>query len=481
MSTRALAPRRAPMLASGPTRSGRLGSGSRSQAMASAGALAGLALVLSSSLMLVLAGAARPSAIAPILALGSPSWLTGPLGGAGSWIATSQHTLQVDLTVGLAVMATGWLLVVAGAPRLSPRVLWGAIVALHLIFLLGVPTALTDAFNYLIYARMDVLHGLNPYVHDPVLAHLDPAYHFSTWHHLHSPYGPLFTLITDAVVPLGLAGSYWAMKVLVVGSSLACLGLIWTLAGHVGRSPQRAVALVGLCPLTLYWGLGGFHNDVLFLLPVLAGAYAMTRGRDGWACAALVAAASVKASAVLLLPLGLLAARDRRAALLGTVAAAVPIAGASLLAFGAHLPNISEQSRLVIPLSPPNLVGLVTGQGGATAAVRALAQAGLGVVFLGAAWLAWRRRSLLAAGGMVMIALLLSLGWDMPWYAGWLLPFAALTGSRSVRRAALVVTAFMLFSWAPFLRVDLQHGLGAGEFSTQVTRANALYVNRLLD
>lgn len=465
----------------GPRPAGRMGSPSRLQALTGPAARTGLGLVVGSSLMLVLAGAARPSAIAPILALGSPSWLTGPLGGAGGWIATNQHTLQVDLTVGLAAMAAGWLLVVAGAPRLSARVLWGAIVAVHVIFFLGAPTALTDVFNYLVYSRMDVLHGLNPYVHDPVLAHGDPAYHFSTWHHLHSPYGPLFTLITDALVPLGLAGSFWALKVLVIGSSLACLGLVWTLAGHVGRSPQRAVALVALCPLTLYWGLGGFHNDVLFLLPVLAGAYAMTRGREAWACAALVAAASVKASAVLLLPLAVLAARDRRAALLGTAAAAVPIAGASLIAFGAHLPNVSEQSRLVIPLSPPNLAGLATGQGGATATVRALAQAGLGVVFLAAAWVAWRRQRLLAAGGMVMIALLLSLCWDMPWYVGWLLPFAALTGSRIVRRAALTVTAFMLFSWAPFLRVDLQHGLGAGEFSTPVTRANALYVNRLLD
>ena len=48
-----------------------------------------------------------------------------------------------------------------------------------------------------------------------------------------------------------------------------------------------------------------------------------------------------------------------------------------IAAFGFHGPGLDTQSSLVTPLSPPNLLGLALGQGGATAAVRALVTVGL--------------------------------------------------------------------------------------------------------
>ena len=51
--------------------------------------------------------------------------------------------------------------------------------------------------------------------------HTDPSYSLSNWHELLSPYGPLFTLLTFAVVPLGVAGAFWSLKVLLVCASLA--------------------------------------------------------------------------------------------------------------------------------------------------------------------------------------------------------------------------------------------------------------------
>ena len=83
----------------------------------------------------------------------------------------------------------------------------------HAIFLLSPPLALTDVFNYINYGRMEVVHHLNPYTTIPVLEpHSDPSFALSNWHQLLSPYGPLFTLLTFAVVPLGVAGSFWALK-----------------------------------------------------------------------------------------------------------------------------------------------------------------------------------------------------------------------------------------------------------------------------
>ena len=95
---------------------------------------------------------------------------------------------------------------------------------MHAIFLLAPPLALTDIFNYINYGRMEVVHHLNPYTTIPILEpHSDPSYALSNWHQLLSPYGPLFTLLTFAVVPLGVAASFWVLKVLLAAASLATI------------------------------------------------------------------------------------------------------------------------------------------------------------------------------------------------------------------------------------------------------------------
>ena len=77
--------------------------------------------------------------------------------------------------------------------------------ATHVVLLLGPPLSLTDVFNYLHYGRMPATYGANPYVALPLSVRQDPAYHFSNWHHLPSPYGPLLTLLTEALAPLRAA------------------------------------------------------------------------------------------------------------------------------------------------------------------------------------------------------------------------------------------------------------------------------------
>src|SRR5438128_1221514 len=58
----------------------------------------------------------------------------------------------------------------------------------------------------------------------PILEpHGDPSYDLSNWHQLLSPYGPLFTLLTFAFVPLGVAASFWALKGLLALASLGTL------------------------------------------------------------------------------------------------------------------------------------------------------------------------------------------------------------------------------------------------------------------
>src|SRR5438093_1312705 len=140
-------------------------------------------------------------------------------------------TLKYLFTGAIVAMYGAYLVGFAYAPRLPVRWVVAAILAVHAIFLLSPPLALTDVFNYINYGRMEVVHHLNPYTTIPILEpHTDPSYALSNWHQLLSPYGPVFTLLTFALVPLGVAVSFWTLKVLLAAASLATLVLVWRCA-----------------------------------------------------------------------------------------------------------------------------------------------------------------------------------------------------------------------------------------------------------
>ncbi len=160
-----------------------------------AGALA-LGTIVALSLLLVLIAAGRPSILAPTTHSGYyPRWMAGPLGGLLQGFTNNGETLKWLFTGSVVVMYGAYGLAVRNARRLPARWLVAAILAVHVVFLLSPPLALTDLFNYVNYGRMEVVHGLNPYTTIPVLEpHNDPSYLLSNWHELLSPYGPLFTL-----------------------------------------------------------------------------------------------------------------------------------------------------------------------------------------------------------------------------------------------------------------------------------------------
>jgi hypothetical protein len=169
--------------------------------------------------------------------------------------------------------------------------------------------------------------------------------------------------------------------------------------------------------------------------------------------AAFITATAVKASGGVLIPVvlaGLL--RTPRAllqVLLGMLIAAVVLGAASLLAFGLHIPDLSTQSRLVTSESVPNLIGLATGAGGENQLLHSLMSAVLIGSVLLCSWLAWRWRDSVTASGWASVALLLTLSWVLPWYVLWVLPLAALSSSRRLRGAALVVGVYLIVAWAP--------------------------------
>jgi hypothetical protein len=525
---------------------GRAGAREHSQRGVLAGALS-LATIVTLSLLLVLVAASRPSGLTPTTHTGYfPRWMAGPLGGLLTGFTNNGTTLRWLFSLSIAVMYCAYVLVLRRTRVLPARWVIGAILAVQAIFLLSPPLALTDLFNYINYGRMEVLYNLNPYTTIPILEpHSDPTFLLSNWHELLSPYGPLFTLITFAVVPLGVAGSFWALKGILALVSLATILLVWKCARMLGRDPVAAIALAGLNPVVLVWGLGGDHNDFLMVFCIVFGFYLMLRARersgvaaelarlaagklpaktprrlparalalvlplsllDMGAGAAFVTAVAIKASAAVLVPVALagVARVPRRLVqmALGMLVWGTVLAFASLLAFGLHLPDLSTQSQLVTSLSIPNLLGLLLGLGGESSGLRAVMDATLIGAVGACCWALWSRtraarrgaadergqpgvaqdgvaRAITAAGWASM-ALLLTLSWVLPWYVVWVLPLAALSGSRRLRIAALAFGVYLILVWAPASQ-SVWNAIGFHPEKTQLGRVHQRFVKDLLD
>jgi hypothetical protein len=454
---------------------------------APAACVVALAGSFAASLWVVLAAAERRSFLSPPARRDFAPWLVGPLGHRLAHLTPSTVMLRTELDVALGLLAICWLGAYALAPRVRVEWVVAALVLVHVVYALGPPLSLTDIFNYLHYGRMGAIYHRDPYADLPLTATQDPAYRFSNWHHLPSPYGPFFTLVSYALAPLALHTAYWSWKAIAAAASLGCLALVWWLAVRLGRSPQRALVFAGLNPLVLVYGLGGQHNDALMLVCALGAVALVVRGReigspacDVAAGAAIVAGAAFKPSLLGLVPLVVLGARRRPAALTGALAMGAVIWDVVHGVFAGRLPATGLQERLVTPLSAPNLAGLATGAGGPTAGVRWAAHVVLAlVVAVACVAVARRRERLVGAAGAVMLATLLTLAWTVPWYVWWVLPFAALVRGRSLRIAVVAVTAGLALGAIP-QSTQLIHAFGYYPTRTAVGRADHAEFERLL-
>src|SRR5919202_6392210 len=185
--------------------------GSAVSPAAAGGALA-LAGSLAVCLWVVLAATERRSFLSPSARRDFAPWLVGPLGHRLGSLTPSTVTLRTELVVALGLLAICWLAASALAPRVRIEWVVATLVLVHVVSALGPPLSLTDLFNYLHYGRMGAVYGHNPYAALPLSVPQDPAYRFSNWHHLPSPYGPFFTLVGYALAPLPLHAAYWTWK-----------------------------------------------------------------------------------------------------------------------------------------------------------------------------------------------------------------------------------------------------------------------------
>ena len=419
-------------------------------------ALAGVVLA---GLAIVLGTPSRGSFMVPAGVDSFPGWLAGPLAGRAAPLRSSGYSL---LFIAMTLSYGG---VIACARELRARWVIGAIVAAHALFALAPPLFSGDVFGYLAYARLGALSGLDPYLVPPEAVPTDPVMPFVRWRYLPSPYGPLWTMFSYPLAPLGVAAGLWTLKALTAAASLALVALVWVAAGRLGRPAVPAAALVGLNPVLLVWGVGGAHNDLLVMAVVMGGVYLLVAGRAASAAGAVVAAAALKASAGLALPFLILGARERGRALFGAAGAAALLILVSLLGFGfdglaGYLSVLERQAGFVSRHSVPNEVGKLLGLGGTTpaglrVAVTPAIRVGAAALFLGVlAWQlrrAWRGGDWVEAAAWSVAALLVSATFLLPWYLIWLLPLAALSARRGPAVAALSLTAFVVVTRTPLL------------------------------
>ena len=164
-------------------------------------------------------------------------------------------------------------------------------------------------------------------------------------------YGPLFTALSYPLAPLSIPTNVFVYKAIAAVSSLAVVALVWNGARLRGVDPVKAAVLVGLNPLIVVYGVGGGHNDLLMLVPLLAGVVLLLQRRGRLGAGSIVVGAGIKLTAGLLLPFALAGARGplsstrRRDILIGAGVHAAALGIFAVALFGAgplHLPATIE-------------------------------------------------------------------------------------------------------------------------------------------
>jgi hypothetical protein len=373
------------------------------------------------------------------------------LAGAFGTIGPNLHVL--GLIAVLSLMFVSYVVTLRAADQLSARAVLMSIAALNVLVLLAPPLLSTDVFSYQAYARIGAVYGANPYLYGPHAFALDPLFPYigAKWSYIPSAYGPVFTTLSYLLAPLSIAASALAYKSIAAIASLAIVALVWNAAPLRGLNPVKAVALVGLNPLLILYGVGGGHNDLLMLLATVAGIYAFLIHRERLSGGLMMLAVGIKLTAGLVAPFALAAGGSRgspdrrRNFAIGAAVGAALVAGLGFALFGAgplHLLATVEKTQSKSDwLSIPGFISTRLG----LAPVGHIAGYVLAVGFVGVCgWLlrrVWRSEmDWIDAAGWATVIMLATASSLLPWYVAWVLPLAALSADRRLFRVAIAMT-----------------------------------------
>jgi hypothetical protein len=390
-----------------------------------------------------------------------PQSLRQSLGGlAGAFGHVGLDIGLPGLIAAMVLMFLSYTVALRAARFLTRRAVLVSIAAVNALVLVAPPLLSTDLFSYIAYGRLGGTYGINPYLYGPNVISFDPLYHLVgvQWTHTPTAYGPLFTALSYPLAGLNIATNVFAYKGIAALSLVAVVVLVWHAARLRGIDPVKAVALVGLNPVIVIYGVGGGHNDLLMLALLVAGIYVLLRQREGTGGAMIIAATAVKLTAGILLPFALAASAGRRVVtsgrariLAGAAAAAAVFGVLGLVMFGSGaLPMVATLSTIQgeggihsIPGFVLNAIGLKQFDAPVGAVLRV-------AYLISVVWLMWRvwigELDWITAAGWATVGLLVSAGLLMPWYIAWLIPLAALSSDRRLWFTAIGLTSLGLTS-----------------------------------
>lgn len=341
----------------------------------------------------------------------------------------------------------------------SKRYLAPALAAAVLLAALSVPGMTSaDPFFYIRSARLLTHYHLNPYLHTYREVH--DAYSALALYPGPLPYGPVTLL---ALVPAGFASSagLWAavyvLKAEWVAVFCANAWLVWNLARRMGADPDYSFFVFAFNPLVLLELIVAGHNDGIMIFFSLLALLYCRRGRFDVALVLALLSGFAKISGLIVfVTLFVLAVRQRSWKQLA-IAVAVS-AGIVTMLVMTILPNANSWRALLNPGGVVNanslygwlsdMIGIPPDSPGFRYA-RLFAAAALGVIC------AWRLSrigdfaSLVRECGYLTLALLvIYAGQFWVWYATWLVPYAALTESKTLRESILLYsfTALSLYA-----------------------------------
>jgi hypothetical protein len=366
-----------------------------------------------------------------------PGWLHGPLP-ALHWGLSSNQIGALLLT-----MVLGYGIVLALAARLPGRWALGVAVGAIALCWLAPPLLSADVFGYVAWGELGA-HGVDPYSHASIAVGHHAVRPFLLWNHGSTPYGPLFTALSYALAPLSVATALWTLKTVAALCAVACVALLWRAATQLGRPPATAALAFGLNPLVLVYGVGGAHNDLMVGALVLAGVLAAVSGRERTGAGAVVAAAAMKASALVALPFLVAASPRWRRPTAAALATGAALAAGALGLFGTSLLHIvgaiGAQQHDVAVHSVPAEIARLAGASGFPSWGHLVAD-GLLLAAVGALLVGVRRGGdWLTAAGWAYVVVLVTTAWLLPWYVAWAVPFAALSADRRLLGAIWALT-----------------------------------------
>ena len=408
------------------------------------------AMVLVGLAMVLTAAGGRDGKVVNSSQAGFPGWMAGVFGDLG--VSPS----KVRFYVLLLVMAACYFVVLACVRSVSVRFAVGVVVVLHLLFLLAPPLLSKDIFNYVQYARLGAVHHLNPYTHGIGAAPFDQAYPYTCCHHYADPYGPLFTLGTYALAPLGVPAMLWSLKTLAGLAGLGCVALVWKGARLQGRDPLAPALLVGLNPVWLVLTLGGAHNDLVMELFTVGGIVVWLAGRQAAGAATVVVGLATKISSAVVLPFMVLGSDRRLRVLFAAGITALALFALWLGAFGTGALRgfggaIGQQQQLFSQRSIPQQLGVLFDLGARPQGIRFPLEVLLIAWVLWLLYRTWRGANWIASAGWATFGVLVTTAWLLPWYVCWLLPLAALGEDRRLRIAAFVATLYLIWARTPVI------------------------------